>query len=120
MKSKEEILNGLAHCTGSMTRTRWSILFPQVLTEGAKYLAESAGAYWLMDAIASHQPKAMRDPMLRDIQFWTLKAKESSAVLTCERDLGDVVITQKFNTIFPLDEVKLYVQNGVILLPSEY
>ena len=56
---------------------RWSPLFRQmVLTDGAKFVADNGGAhgaYWLMDAIASHQPKALRNEMLRDIQFWSCK-----------------------------------------------
>lgn len=102
-----------------------------VFTDGCRALAENGGAYWLMDAIASHQPKAMRDPALRDIQFWTLKVKEDrSAVLTCERDSGDVAITQKIPaTDFPLPEVKVWVELGgespegrrmmVAMLPGE-
>lgn len=92
------------------------------LTDGAKYLADQAGAYWLMDAIASYQPEAMRDPMLCEMQFWKLKVNaDKSATLTCERDTDDVAFKQEIGyTDFPLDSVKVYVQNGVILLPSEY
>lgn len=116
-----ELKSHLAGFTGTENYHRWSILSRMVLTDGAKSLAEEAGAYWLMDAIASHQPKALRDPKLQEIQFWKLKAKDGKAVLTCERDTDDVAITQRIAfTDFPMDEVKLWVQNGVIMLPSEY
>lgn len=123
-----EITAGMANFYGTETWHRWSILFPKMLlTDGAKYLAEKAGAFWLMDAIASHQPKALKDRMLRDMQFWTLKVNaDKTAVLTCERDSGNVAITQKIEyTDFPLPEIKLYVGpmgdgQYTILLPSEY
>lgn len=99
-----------------------------VYTGGVKYLAESAGAYWLIDAIASHQRKAMRNPRLREIQFWELKvAEDRSAVLTCREDGGmPPAIRQKieysdFRENCGLESVKLYLCDGaVLMLPSEY
>jgi hypothetical protein len=121
MKTAEEIKQGLAHCYGTEGYHRFSILSKLVLTDGAKYLADECQCYWLMDAIATHQRKCMQDPMLSEFQFWTLKVSDGSVVLTCERDTDDIAITQNIpSTDFPLDEVKLYVTNGVILLPSEY
>jgi hypothetical protein len=93
-------------------------------TDGVQFLAERGGAYWLIDAIASWQndPLVRNDTMLQEIQFWTLTVRlDSSAVLRCERDTGDVALTQKIEfTDFPLESIKLYVENGVLLLPSEH
>jgi hypothetical protein len=93
-------------------------------TDGVKHLAEEAGAYWLIDAIASWQisPKVKRDSMLQQIQFWKLRVKpDNSAVLTCERDEDDIVLTQEIPyTDFPLESVTLYLTNRVLMLPSEY
>jgi hypothetical protein len=112
---------------GTMEYTRWSFLFRKhCLTDGAKFLAEKAGAFWLMDAIASHHAKCMQDPMLQGIQFWTLKIKDGKGTLICERDSDDIAIKQEIPfTDFPLEEIKLYCQpldatNYVIMLPSEY
>lgn len=60
--------------------------------------------------------------MLQEIQFWKLTVHEDrSATLICERDQGDVAIEQQIPfTDFPLAEIKLYLQEGVLLLPSEY
>lgn len=94
-----------------------------VYTDGVRYLAQKARAYWLLDAIASYQPQLLKDRMLKEIQFWTLKVdtQKRTAKLICERDLGDVVITQVIEyTDFPLAEVKLYLANQVLMLPSEY
>ena len=57
MKSPQEIKFNLDCFTGTENYYRWSVLFPDVvLTDGAKYLAEAADAYWLMDLLASHLP----------------------------------------------------------------
>jgi hypothetical protein len=122
MKTVAEIENGMAYMTGTSEYTRWSPLFRNhVLTDGAKFIAESADAYWLMDAIASYHHKCMKDDMLRDFQSWKLKVNDSAGVVSCDRDTNNRAFSQDIPyTDFPLDEIKLYVCNGVILLPSEY
>lgn len=88
-------------------------------TDGVKYLAEKGEAYWLLDAIGSYQPKVRNIPF----QLWTLKVKEDkSAVLEMREDSGQPVkIRQEIPfTDFPLEEIKLYLIDGILLLPSEY
>lgn len=93
-------------------------------TDGVKYLADQAGAYWLLDAIASHQTRQLlSDSMLREFQIWTLTVnlEDKTAKLVCERDTDDVAVTQNIPyTDFPLPEVKLYLTGGVLMLTSEY
>ena len=87
-----------------------------VYTDGVQYLAEKAGAYWLIDAVFSHR---RREPF----QIWTLeKNEDNSAVLTMQEDRGEPIrVCQEIPfTDFPLDQIKLYLIDGVILLPSEY
>lgn len=95
-----------------------------VYTDGVQYLAQEAGAYWLIDAIASWQidPVILNDWMLQEIQFWKLQVNsDNSAVLSCERDTDDVVLTQDIPfTDFPLESIKLYLNHKVLMLPSEY
>jgi len=90
-------------------------------TDGVKFLAERAGAYWLIDAIASWQPQASRiDP---DFQLWQLTVGDDhTAVLTFQRDSDlPAIIRQEIEyTDFPLSRITLYVENGVLLLPSEH
>jgi hypothetical protein len=124
------MLENLDQFCGTTEYYRWSSLFPRaVLTDGTHYVAEKAGAYWLMDAIASHQPAIKRHPdaRLRDIQFWRLRVSEDkSAVLTCVADDGcKPAVEQAIEfTDFPLPEIRLYVtldeEQIVIMLPSEY
>jgi hypothetical protein len=127
--SEAELGTALASFTGTKNYTRHLGLY---LTDGAVFLAEKAKAWWLMDILVSYQPRCRKDPMLREIQFWTLKLKRApnmKAIVTCERDTGDVAIKQSILfTDFPLDEVKLIVKRGsldgetvayVVMLPSE-
>lgn len=106
-----------------------------VFTDGVKYLADKAGAYWLIDAIASYQAdkRVKQNKMLQGIQFWKLEVKDGKGVLTCVEDTGrKPVIRQEIEfTDFPLDEVEIWVEYGgfetengiqtafVAMLPSE-
>ena len=112
----------LAQFTG--TTTYYSHPLGLRYTDGVQYLAERGGAYWLLDAIASWQgdERVSQDPMLQQIQFWRLTVNDDrSALLVCDRDRGDVAVSQEIDwTDFPLDQITLYCQQGVVLLPSEY
>jgi hypothetical protein len=104
-------------------------------TEGVKYLADQGEAYWLIDAIASHQGdrRITDNPMLRNMQFWKLAVADGRSTLTCVEDSGrEPVIVQQIDfTDFPLDEVEVWVERGgvpttggwlealVAMLPSE-
>jgi len=88
-------------------------------TDGVRYLAEEAGAYWLLDVIASYQPQ------LGDVEFqvWKLEkqANNSALVYAVEDEGKPPLVEQEIPyTDFPFEEYKLYCQNTVILLPSEY
>jgi len=89
-------------------------------TDGALYVAEAGGAYWLLDAIVSHQcdPKVAAEAF----QVWTLTVREDrSAKLSCEDGDYNLVTVQEITfTDFPLPTVTLWFQNRVIFLPSEY
>jgi len=104
-------------------------------TDGVQYLAEKAGAYWLIDAIVSHQ---MKPSIAREkFQVWRLvkKPDESKATLICTDGGKDdlpgekVIVTQKIPyTDFPLEKITLYLENGsldgehihkILMLPSE-
>ena len=85
-------------------------------TDGVKYLATNADAYWLLTAIASYQRK-------EPFQVWRLEVNEDkTAVLTMREDTGEpVLVEQEIKyTDFPLKEIKLWLINGVLILPSEY
>ena len=123
MKTKQEILAELPNFYGTENYHWWSILFRNfVLTDGAKYIAEECGAYWLMDAIASHVG-AYRNERFVVAKF--VKADDPNWLLTIEDGDGGEYASQCIVfTDFPLDEITLYVIKQddlwVVLLPSEY
>lgn len=89
-------------------------------TDGAKYVADSGGAYWLLDEIALAQkfnPRIKAEPF----QVWKLEVSDNKGVLTCDDGNGNVVSTKEIPfTDFPLPEIKFYFTDNVILLTSEY
>jgi hypothetical protein len=119
----------LPHFTGteSYTNMRYPWLHTKfLLTDGAKYLAEKAKAYWLMDAIASHQinKQVAHEPF----QVWELiVGTDRKAVLTCMDGNKRILVEQEIPyTDFPLDQISLYAAEDdclggrVVMLTSEY
>jgi hypothetical protein len=128
MKTKDEILEGLAHCIGTQGY-HYNALFGKnfVYTDGVKYLLEAANCYWLLDAIFSYKKT-------EDFQVWSLKVENGSAVLTMKEDSGqpNIVKQEIPYTDFPLDEIEFFAINDhncggewgpvhvVLMLKSEY
>jgi hypothetical protein len=125
MESPEYIRDALA-CQ-ICSENYWRV-FPDndtfVITDGVKIMAEMCGAFWLVTAVFSWQSKKKveREPF----QVWTLAMDSGvgtdSAVLICEdgnsKELARQVIEY---TDFPLPEgIKLFLEGGVLLLPSEH
>lgn len=89
---------------------QWSALFPKMrLSDGAKFVAEEAGAYWLMDIIGSYQgyPRFKAE----GFQTWQLTKKPGTnrAVVRATDGNGNVLAIQENEyTDFPLDTITLY------------
>jgi len=121
-KSVEELEKGLAGFYGTEAYHR---MYPNlVLTDGAKYLAEEAGCFWLYDIVWS----VLNKPNIRNQDFLAVKVhkpEKSQAVVRIED--GNETLLYKQNipyTDFPLDDYTFYVQYSgkfwVVLLTSEY
>ena len=114
------VLLELGQFTGSETWWRHPINRKVTYTDGVKYLAEKAGAYWLLDEIALCQPYEKKVVAER-FQVWKLKVKDSTATLDCEDGNGKVVYSKQIEfTDFPEPGIDLWFTDSVILLPSEY
>jgi hypothetical protein len=109
---------------------RWSDFKRLKLTDGAAFLQDN-GAAWLITAIESYQ--GIEKFKNVEFQLWELTltgekmldgsgAEAVMAALTCKEDSDQPILVRQEipYTDFPLDSIKLYVQNGVLLLPSEY
>jgi hypothetical protein len=112
--------SNLSQFTGTENWYRHGILRRILFTDGAKFVADEGGAYWLLDAIAFSQsePKVAAE----DFQVWTLKVKDDrTATLTCDDGNHNIVYTQQIEfTDFPLDEIAFWFANNTIYLPSEH
>lgn len=117
----------LAQFTGSENFIRYSQLFRRsLITDGVHYVAETVGAYWLLDVISSHQARAGQHPF----QVWKLipNKTNSGALVVCEDGNNNKVLQQRIPfTDFPFIDGEEFVlwaaDNGqgiTIMLPSEY
>jgi len=103
-------------------------------TDGIQWLAKNAECYWLIDLIASYQITLRKLPKNTNFQLWILvttdehkvikRRKDHQAVVECWADTpiaGQLPLVRKHIpfTDFPLPEIKLYLENGVLMLPSE-
>lgn len=110
----------LAMFTGTENWYRHSIARNILYTDGIKYLADKASAYWLIDNIALIQARPTM--ACTEFQVWTLTVnlEKASGVLACDDGNGKIIFTLTIPyTDFPLSEIRIYCTNNVILLPSE-
>ena len=119
MNSTQNLQSELSQFIGAQKLFR--ITNRHLLTDGAKYLAEQAKCFWLLDAIASHLDHSYNDTFA----VACLVLNESSAVITLDDGNDNVFATQHIEyTDFPLSKIKLYCSfdglHWVIMLPSEY
>ena len=78
-------------------------------------------AYWLLDELAIAQ-MTNEAVAVETFQRWTLKVDiRRAGILTCEDGNGRKVFSKCIQFAgFPLDETTLYVNNNIILLPTEW
>ena len=110
----------LSRFTGSEHWYRHGLVRGIVFTDGAKYIADQAGAYWLLDEIALAQ-RFDTKVAAEEFQVWTLAVNaDRTATLVCEDGNDNVVCTKPIPfTDFPGEGVTLWF-NNVIYLPSEH
>lgn len=116
--SEIDILSQLKNFIGSenIYKNTLGLLY----TDGLKYIADSCGAYWLIDLVESYQKEVSE---MCPFQLWTIKVNpDKSAVVTLQDDSNCPIVVQQDipYTDFPIKELKLYCCNNTLLLPSEY
>ena len=113
--------------TGTLQYYRHPLCRTLLFTEGVHFLAEKAGAFWLIDVVGSYQHKLKQEPF----QLWCLEKAGDGAVVTCRRDTNEPeLVRQEIEyTDFPFavtgDRFEWYVCENddthfVMLLKSEY
>jgi hypothetical protein len=111
----------LMQFTGTEQWYRHGMVRDVLYTDGVKYIADVGGADWLIDEIAFAQ-RSVKRFAAEEFQHWKLTVNaDRTATLTCDDGNDHVVFSKRIEyTDFPLDEVRFYVANKTILLPSEY
>jgi hypothetical protein len=113
------LLQELAYFTGDLDRYRhWTRRL--IYTPGIQHLAEKAGAYWLIDLVASWQMQP--NVAAEYFQVWTLVVRpDQTATATATGENQAVLTSQDIpHTDFPLAEITVWLVDGTLLLPSEY
>jgi hypothetical protein len=110
----------------SGTERYYRITPDTVITDGAKFVADKGGAYWLMTAIASYLTEfTEKENFIVANLTVTRTATACSAILKLD-DGNDNLLAEQFieYTDFELDEIKLYACYAddlwVIMLQREY
>ena len=111
----------LQQFTGSAQWYRHGIVHSILYTDGAKYVADHGGAYWLLDEIAFAQ-RGEKAVAAEEFQVWTLTVNaDRTARLVCDDGNGNTVFEKPIPyTDFPLGKIDLYFANNTIYLPSEH
>ena len=119
-KEKGFTTSELAQFTGTENWYRHALARNVHYTDGMLFVAERAGAYWLIDEIALAQ---RAEPVLagEEFQVWALIVDGTAAVLRCEDGSGRRLLEKRIDyTDFLEPGIKLYCTDGVIMLPGEY
>lgn len=120
MTKKLEWTDELTNFIG--TNAYWPICKFAYLTDGTKFLADHAEAYWLMYAIASYLPELKSK---HEFVVAELKVTSSTAVLLLTGGNHNELARQAVEyTDFPLSTITLYAawssEFWVLMLPTEY
>ena len=91
--------------------------FGLLFTDGVYALCELFKCYWFIDIVASYQPKLRHE----EFQVWKLIRTGSTAIVVCEDGNHKLLVKQNIPfTDFDADQATVWVENNVILLPSEH
>lgn len=92
-------------------------------TDGVKYVAEQAQAYWLLDLIFSWQPELQQRHGAEKVSFqvWELTKRQTDWLANCTDGNGGYLCSQILeHCSYPDDSVTMWHIDGTLILPSEY
>lgn len=116
-----ELKSQLRNFCGTETWFSHPLFLKFTYTEGVQFLAQEGECYWLIDLIFGFQidQQAVRNELF---QCWDLKVAENkTATLICDDGNGNTVFTLELTyTTFPMESIRLYFTDNVLLLTSEY
>lgn len=118
----------LAYCVCTSNLYAHGLMRGFHYTDGIQTLAEEAGAYWLIDVVASHQLK--RNVRREPFQLWSIRKlpedAKNAAVIECRSDTGKPALCRQLIpfTDFPFGDLgetfEWFVEGRTMLLKSEH
>lgn len=115
-----ELTSELAQFTGTSHWYRHNLNSDITYTDGVKFFAETAGAYWLLDIIAT-QPEILGTMQTGMAVIKLQVNNDTTAVLICEDGNYNPTYSRPLEfTDAPVGVWVLWFTDNVILLPSEY
>ena len=116
-----------ANCNGTDTIHQYG-MFRSRISDGVKFVAETASAYWLLDVVFSHQLNFKAVRAANGFQVWRIAMNKTGTGCKVTMDDGGqnggeakILITQRISfTDFPKGvEVVMYLEGGVLMLREE-
>lgn len=91
-----------------------------LITNGVDVMRKEHNAFWLVDCIASYQllPKVSQEPFLTiDL---TVNGEHEGTILVTDGNNNELHKQVIPYTDFPLDHIRFFQSDGVVMLPDEY
>lgn len=87
-------------------------------TDGVKLVADTCGAYWLIDSILLWQKKPKVSA--EEFQVWKLSVADRSGILTCDDGNSNQIVYEAIKlTDFPIPEMVFWFEIDTLMLPCE-
>ena len=121
MIDPNELKNELKNFCGSEALYEYNFLWIKFYySDGCRFLFEESKSYWLLNLIASWQDSIL--DIDKAFQTWELKKiNDKKWIIKCSDGNKSELCRQELSySDFPLDHIKLWLVNGVLMLPTEY
>lgn len=118
MLTADALETGLANFYGTDHYYKHSLNKNMVYTDGVKYFAENAEAYWFLDIVAT---EIVKYQSAEEFILIELVVTDSKAVIYCDDGNGRKFYEKAIDyTDCPVGDWKFYFTNKVLMIPSEY
>jgi hypothetical protein len=127
MNNAKDLIFDFDAFTGSLNHYSHKLpMTPELrLTDGTKAFAEKMGAYWLMDTVATEFLPLLSEEDYIIFITVTVDDNNGAVIVGTDGDKGDGPVTLHTRNVEYTDlptssSFKFYLQDGVLMLPSEY
>ena len=127
MNNAKDLIFDFDAFTGSLNHYSHKLpMTPELrLTDGTKAFAEKMGAYWLMDIVATEFLPLLSEEDYIIFITVTVDDNNGAVIVGTDGDKGDGPVTLHTRNVEYTDlptnsGFKFYLQDGVLMLPSEY